>query len=110
MLSLNESGGLAHALDRTGEKKFGDRILVNLGHTLYDRGIYNRDRSLWTGSWRSSVGNARFRPDDGGGHLHGIKDIYTVRTGYSMSMMPALFRVMKEHGLKESSIPEKKSE
>jgi hypothetical protein len=100
---------LSFALDKTGEKRFADRILSNLSESEFDRGIYAKDRTFWRGEGGYKIPDGKiYQMGDGRGTVPGIHDVYTVHTGFSWSQMPYVFNVMKKYGLKESRIPVKK--
>ncbi len=100
---------LSLALDKTGEKRFADRILSNLSESEFDRGIYARDRKYWQGQWGHKIPDGKiYQMGDGRGTVPGVHDVYTVHTGFSWSQMPYVFYMMKKYGLKEQQIPVKK--
>jgi hypothetical protein len=88
---------LSYELEKTGEKRFRDRLLANIALTHLDRGLYPREREKWTGSWGYGVRERRRIH----GTVEGVHDIYTPEVGFSWNPIPTLIRALGERGVNE---------
>jgi hypothetical protein len=85
---------LAYALDRTGERRFADRLLVNLTRRQLNTGAYPRDRALWAGR------------KAGPGEEPPARTVQTSGTGFEWSPLPVVLKALAARGVKESELPE----
>jgi hypothetical protein len=90
---------LAYALDKTGERRFADRLLANLAQRRFHLGVYPRDRRYWTGVWDEASEEAGARP---------VRTVQTSGAGFNWSPTPLVLRALAVRGVKESEIPEKR--
>jgi hypothetical protein len=88
---------LAYALERTGERRFADRLLANLARRGFLRGVYPRDRRYWTGVWEQS--------DARSGERMPVRTVNTAGTGFDWSPMPVVLRALAVQGIREREIP-----
>jgi hypothetical protein len=91
---------LSYELEKTGEKRFRDRLLANIALTHLDRGLYPRDREKWTGSWGYGVRERRRIR----GTVNGVHDIYTSEVGFSWNPIPTLIRALVQRGVSEGEV------
>ena len=84
---------LAYALDRTGERRFADRLLANLARRRLNKGAYPRDRALWAA------------PQAGAGQEPSIRTVQTSGTGFEWSPLPVVLKALAARGVKESELP-----
>ncbi|MGD0110945.1 MAG: hypothetical protein ABSD48_03715, partial [Armatimonadota bacterium] len=89
---------LAHALERTGERRFADRLLTNLARRGITRGIYPRDRAYWTGTWEQPEARPGERPI--------VRSVNTAGAGFDWSPIPVLLRALAARAIQETEIPQ----